>query len=83
MLESLSGSDLLNDLAHEFAERYRRGERPSLNEYADRHPEIAGEIRELFPTLVMIEQFGSGVDQRPVGGIASAGGRRSGARESR
>jgi serine/threonine protein kinase/WD40 repeat protein len=62
MLESLSGSDLLNDLAHEFAERYRRGERPSLNEYADRHPELAGEIRELFPTLVMIEQFGSGVD---------------------
>ena len=69
MLESLSGSDLLNELAHEFAERYRRGERPPLNEYTDRYPELAGEIRELFPTLVMMEQFGSGVDN-PSGPVA-------------
>jgi serine/threonine protein kinase/WD40 repeat protein len=62
MLGALSGSDLLNDLAHEFAERYRRGERPRLREYADRYPELASEIRELFATLVMSEQFGSGVD---------------------
>jgi hypothetical protein len=27
-----SGPDLPNDLAHQFAERYRRGERPSLRE---------------------------------------------------
>ena len=26
MIESLSGSDLLDELAHEFAERYRRGD---------------------------------------------------------
>ena len=69
MLGSLSGSDLLNDLAHEFAERYRRGERPRLREYADRYPELASEIRELFPTLLMREQFGSGVDH-PVGRAA-------------
>ncbi len=62
MLESLSGSDLLNELAHEFSERYRRGERPPLAEYLDRYPELAVEIRELFPTLVMMEQFGSGVE---------------------
>ena len=29
---------LLNHLADEFAERYRRGERPALQEYIDRHP---------------------------------------------
>ncbi len=62
MAESKSGSDLFNDLAHEFAERYRRGERPSLSEYADRYPDLAGEIRELFPALVMMERIGSDAD---------------------
>jgi hypothetical protein len=33
MSESSSGPDLLNELAYEFAERFRRGERPSLTEY--------------------------------------------------
>jgi WD40 repeat protein len=47
---------LLNRLADELAERYRRGERPSLQEYVDRHPELADDIRELFPALVEIEQ---------------------------
>jgi serine/threonine protein kinase/WD40 repeat protein len=56
-----SDPDLFNDLAHDFAERYRRGERPPLSEYTERHPELADEIRELFPTLVMMEQLGSGV----------------------
>jgi serine/threonine protein kinase len=43
-------------LAEEFAERYRRGERPGLQEYADRLPEMADEIREMFPALVEVEQ---------------------------
>jgi Protein kinase domain len=47
---------LLNRLADEFAARYRRGERPPLQEYIDRHPELADEIREFFPTLVAMEQ---------------------------
>jgi len=76
MGESISGSDLFNELAHEFAERYRRGERPSLNEYTDRYPELAEEIRELFPALVMMEQLGSGVDQRA--GQAAGGVQRDG-----
>jgi serine/threonine protein kinase/WD40 repeat protein len=56
-----SESDLFNNLAHEFAERYRRGERPPLSEYTERYPELADEIRDLFPTLVMMERLGSGV----------------------
>ena len=48
--------DLLDRLAEEFAERFRRGERPALKEYTDRYPELADEIRELFPALVMVEQ---------------------------
>ena len=37
----------VEQLAEEFLERYRRGERPALSEYIDRHPELADEIREL------------------------------------
>ena len=47
---------LLTRLADEFAARYRAGERPSLQEYIDRHPALAEEIRELFPAMVEIEQ---------------------------
>src|SRR5260370_1041029 len=47
---------LLTRLADEFAARYRAGERPSLQEYLDRFPELADDIRELFPAMVEIEQ---------------------------
>ncbi len=45
-----------DELAEEFAERYRRGERPRLQEYVDRLPAMADEIREMFPALVEVEQ---------------------------
>ena len=48
--------DLLDQLAEEFAERYRRGERPTLEEYTDRYPDLADDIRELFPALAKVEQ---------------------------
>jgi eukaryotic-like serine/threonine-protein kinase len=63
MSESTSGPDLFNMLADEFAERYRRGERPALSEYTEKYPELAAQIHELFPALVAIEQFGSGADR--------------------
>jgi serine/threonine protein kinase/formylglycine-generating enzyme required for sulfatase activity len=47
---------LLDRLAEEFAERLRRGERPSLKEYLDRHPDLADDIRDLFPAMVEVEQ---------------------------
>ena len=47
---------LLTRLADEFAARYRAGERPSLQEYIDRHPALAEDIRELFPAMFEIEQ---------------------------
>src|SRR5580658_4272303 len=47
---------LLNQLAEEFAARYRDGERPPLQEYCDRYPELADDIREFFPTLVEMER---------------------------
>ncbi|HEY2157896.1 MAG TPA: serine/threonine-protein kinase, partial [Isosphaeraceae bacterium] len=58
-MNTSSGSrdyERFDELAEEFAERYRRGERPSLEEYVDRLPEMADEIREMFPALIEVEQ---------------------------
>ncbi len=56
--------NLLDQLAEEFAERFRRGERPTLDEYIDRYPELADDIRELFPALVKVEQVDEGQANR-------------------
>jgi WD40 repeat protein/serine/threonine protein kinase/tetratricopeptide (TPR) repeat protein len=45
-------------LAEDFLDRKRRGERPTLQDYLDRHPELADEIRDLFPALLMMEDLG-------------------------
>ena len=47
---------LLTRLADEFAARYRAGERPAVKEYIDRYPDLADDIRDLFPAMVEIEQ---------------------------
>src|SRR5258708_18993444 len=47
---------LLSPLAEECAARHRRGERPSLQEYIDRHPQLADDIREFFPAMAEMEQ---------------------------
>src|SRR5947207_3105177 len=46
-------------VAEEFVARFRRGERPSLGEYAERYLALADDIHEFFPALVMMEQLGS------------------------
>ena len=48
--------DPIEVMAESFLERFRRGERPSIDDYAARHPELADEIRELLPALVQLEQ---------------------------
>src|SRR3954454_14258259 len=53
------------ELAEEFAARFRRGERPSLQEYIDRCPGLAEEIRELFPALVEVERVKDDQPARP------------------
>jgi serine/threonine protein kinase/WD40 repeat protein len=49
--------EVLDQLAEDFVARFRRGERPPLKEYADRYPDLAAEIRELFPALVGMERI--------------------------
>jgi serine/threonine protein kinase/WD40 repeat protein len=58
---------LLERLAEEFVERHRHGDRPALSEYADRHPDLAADIRDLFPALVKIEHL------KPVAGDLTGG----------
>jgi tRNA A-37 threonylcarbamoyl transferase component Bud32 len=57
----MSGSDLqparVLELAEEFLQRYRQGERPPLKEYLDRHPELAAEIRQVFPAMAVLENI--------------------------
>src|SRR5262245_50482233 len=60
MPDSSADYVLLTRLADEFAARYRAGERPSLQEYIDRHPALADELRELFPAMAEMEQVREG-----------------------
>jgi serine/threonine protein kinase len=60
MANSSAEHNVLNDLAEEFAERHRRGERPDMAEYIARHPQLAEQIRELFPALVIMEHVRPG-----------------------
>jgi serine/threonine protein kinase/WD40 repeat protein len=53
-----AGREEVDLLAEEFLARRRRGEQPGIEEYARQHPELAEEIREVFPTLVLLEDLG-------------------------
>jgi serine/threonine protein kinase/tetratricopeptide (TPR) repeat protein len=65
MSDSSSDREPLEELAESFLARYRAGERPSLTEFAAAHPDLADQIRELFPALVEMEQAGSAVGSEP------------------
>ena len=52
----------LEALAEEFQDRHRRGEKPSIEEYAEKNPDLADEIRDLFPALVAMEVLKPGSD---------------------
>src|SRR5262249_9124347 len=58
MLTDRSEHDPLNDLADEFLARWRHGDRPSPDEFAASHPELASQIRDLFPALLAMENLG-------------------------
>jgi eukaryotic-like serine/threonine-protein kinase len=51
--------DAVGRVAEAFLARYRRGERPSLAEYTQKYPELAEQMRDLFPALVLMEEMGS------------------------
>jgi serine/threonine protein kinase/WD40 repeat protein len=66
MSASPSNSAVVLELAEEFLQRYRQGERPSLKEYVDRRPDLAAEIREVFPAMALMENIAL-TDESPAG----------------
>src|SRR5487761_1229196 len=54
--------ELVERLAEEFTERFRRGERPSIKEYADRYPEQAQIMRDTFQALALMEDLAPASD---------------------
>jgi WD40 repeat protein/serine/threonine protein kinase/tetratricopeptide (TPR) repeat protein len=70
-----TNSEVVLALAEEFLERHRQGERPALKEYVDRHPELAAEIRQVFPAMAMMENIAladASLDGSPEAGAAPA-----------
>src|SRR5438876_1685706 len=72
-------ADLIDQLAEEFLSRFRRGERPAVQEYTEKYPEYAAQIRDLFPALVVLEQAAPASDSESVspgtasGAVSAAG----------
>jgi tetratricopeptide (TPR) repeat protein len=58
--------DPVEVLAEEFADRCRRGEAPTVDEYVRRHPKLEHELRELLPTVALLERSKG---PRPAGGL--------------
>src|SRR5688572_5826356 len=56
MPSSSSDRNPVEELAEEFVERHRRGEQPTVKEYADRFPQWAERIHALFPALLIMEK---------------------------
>ncbi len=50
----------IEELAEEYLERKRRGESPTIEDFASAHPDHAEEIREQFPALGALEVLKSG-----------------------
>ncbi|HEY1381588.1 MAG TPA: protein kinase, partial [Gemmataceae bacterium] len=69
-----SKSEVVLALAEEFLERYRRGERPPLKEYTDRHPDLAADIRGVFPAVALMENIALADESVAAGTAAPAGG---------
>ncbi|MEW6743619.1 MAG: serine/threonine-protein kinase [Planctomycetota bacterium] len=57
MLEPDQDRDPIERLAAEFVERQRQGENVSIAQYAAEHPELAEEIRDLFPAIAAVERL--------------------------
>ncbi len=59
MSNQRSKPEILAELAEDFVVRFRRGERPSVNEYVQQHPDLSEDIQKVIKTLLTIEQRAS------------------------
>jgi hypothetical protein len=52
-----TAEDRVSALAEDFLARHRQGLKPSVESYAGAYPDLADEIRRLFPALLMMEEL--------------------------
>jgi serine/threonine protein kinase/WD40 repeat protein/tetratricopeptide (TPR) repeat protein len=57
-----SAADPFGQIADEFVAAFRQGKQPSVEEFAQRYPEHAAEIRDMLPALALMEQAKSAAD---------------------
>jgi WD40 repeat protein/serine/threonine protein kinase len=54
-----SSADPIGEIADAFVEAFRQGKRPSVEEFAGRYSELADQLREILPALVLMEKVKS------------------------
>ncbi len=62
-----SDSEIVADLAEEFVDLHRQGQRPLIDDYVRPHPHLENQIRDLFPTLLVVEDLAPERDASIVG----------------
>jgi len=67
----MTDDSLLGQLAEEFTRKVREGKLPDMEEYAVRFPELGARIRELFPTLMLLEGMAATGDSAAAEGLPS------------
>ena len=70
MSDSDSDRDPVEVLAEEFSQRRRKGEQPTIEDYAKAHPHLAERIRRLFPMLIVMDEVGE--TELPVPSVRSS-----------
>src|SRR5437879_2182870 len=66
-------SVLLGELAEEFSRQVREGQWTDIEDYARRYPDLAERIRELFPTLMLLEGLAGRTGQAGAAGQPEIG----------
>ena len=74
MTDGESEFDPVGVIAEEFVARLRRGEGPSITEYANRFPEYAERIRAVISSLEIVERLKPEID--PPAGLRGVPARR-------
>ena len=73
MNDSRSHRNPIEELADDFMRRQREGKSPTIDEYTSRYPELAEEIRDVFPMLIVMEDVRDGVAKDEGGDRLTAG----------
>jgi hypothetical protein len=48
---------LLDHLAEELTDRFKRGERPRLQVYVELYPQLASDLRQIFDALILLHRI--------------------------